>query len=102
MRRTLIAAVVGLAALAGPALSALAGGWATVRLDAPPGEILVEVPWRVGFTVKQHDREPVNLDNVYLAAQHKETGESLRADARQEGAVGHYLVDVTFPRAGAW
>jgi plastocyanin len=102
MRRLLVRlslAIVGLAALATPAL---AGGWAAVRLDAPPAEIVVDVPWRIGFTVKQHDRTPVNLPNVYLAAQHRETGESLRAEARQEGAVGHYLVEATFPRAGAW
>lgn len=102
MRRMLVRLLVVIVALLALATPALAGGWAAVRLDAPPAEIVVEVPWQIGFTVKQHDITPVNLPNVYLAAQHRETGESLHAEARQEGPVGHYLVEATFPRAGAW
>jgi hypothetical protein len=28
--------------------------------------------------------------------------ETIRAEARQQGAVGHYVADVTFPSAGVW
>lgn len=81
---------------------AAAGGWATVRLDEPPGSIEVGTPWRVGFTVRQHDVTPVNVDAARLVAQHRETEEKVAAIATQEGAVGHYVADVTFSMAGEW
>ena len=102
MRRAILRSAVMLVALLGLAAPAAAGGFATVRLDEPPGEVVVDVPWQVGFTVKQHDVTPTNDVQPVVQARHKETGEEIRASARQTGAVGHFLAQITFPRAGAW
>ena len=79
-----------------------AGGSATVYLDEPPVNVIAGEASRFGFMVMQHDVTPVNVDGVYLSAVQRETGEAIRADARQEGVEGHYVVEVTFPSAGSW
>jgi plastocyanin len=81
---------------------ALAGGYAVVRLDEPPGEVQAATPWRFGFMVLQHDVTPNSDVTPVVRAVHKETGEEVTATGRQEGAVGHFVADVTFPRAGEW
>ena len=80
-RSVLRVAIIAIALLLSAAL-ALAGGWATVRLDKPHYKVLVEVPTTVGFTVLRHDVHPVNVGRATLFAQHKEKGEKLTADAR--------------------
>jgi plastocyanin len=90
---------IALVALSAPAL---AGGYAVVRLDEPPGEVLVATPWRFGFMVLQHDISPNSDVTPVVRALHKETGEEVTATGRQEGAVGHFVAEVTFPRAGEW
>ncbi len=95
-----LAGVAG--ALFGLAAPAMAGGFATVRLDEPPGEIYVEVPWRFGFMVKQHDVTPNSDVTPRVAGQHRATGETVSATGRQEGAVGHFVAEITFPTAGEW
>ncbi len=102
MRRRLVSLAVVLVAVMALAAPAFAGGWASVRLDGPPPPAFQEIPWTVGFMVKQHDVSPINLDEVFLEATHRETGEFVRADAVQEGDVGHYSVTATFPLAGEW
>ena len=91
--------IVALVTLAAPAL---AGGFAVVRLDEPPGEVLVATPWQFGFLVLQHDVTPNSDVTPVIRAVHKETGEEVTATGRQEGAVGHFVAEVTFPRAGEW
>ena len=88
-----------LIALSAPAL---AGGYAVVRLDEPPGDVLVATPWRFGFMVLQHDVTPNSDVTPVVHALHKETGEEVTATGQQEGAVGHFVAEVTFPRAGEW
>jgi plastocyanin len=90
---------VALVTLSAPAL---AGGYAVVRLDKPPGDVLVATPWRFGFMVMQHDVTPNSDVTPVVRALHKETGEEITAIGRQEGAVGHFVAEVTFPRAGEW
>ena len=103
MRRSvalrLILALVAALTMAAPVS---AGGRATVRLDAAPENVAVEVPVQIGFTVLAHDVTPVNVDSATLEAQHRETAETYAATAVQEGAVGHYVVEAVFPRAGEW
>lgn len=101
LRRAVAGIVVTLAlmALAAPAL---AGGYAVVRLDEPPGDVLVATPWRFGFMVLQHDVTPNSNVTPVVRALHKETGEEVTATGQQEGAVGHFVAEVTFPRAGEW
>ena len=91
-----------------PNAPASAGGWAVVHLDAAPVNVAVEVPVRIGFIVLQHDVTPVNVEDfgpegsVTLEAMHRETAETYRAAAEQEGTEGHYVVEAVFPRAGEW
>ena len=90
------------AALVALSASALAGGYAVVRLDEQPGEVLVATPWRFGFMVLQHDVTPNSDVTPVVRALHKETGEEVTATGQQEGVVGHFVAEVTFPRAGEW
>ena len=105
LRMHLRRAIVGIvltAALVALSAPALAGGYAVVRLDEPPGDVLVATPWRFGFMVLQHDVTPNSDVTPVVRALHKETGEEVTATGRQEGAVGHFVAEVTFPRAGEW
>jgi hypothetical protein len=105
-RRWIAMVVAALAALA-VATAAQAGGWAVVVLDEVPGEARAGETQELGFTVRQHGHTPVDIhtwegDLPTLMARHTETGETLMATARKDGAVGHYTVSVTFPKAGVW
>jgi plastocyanin len=91
--------VIALLALASPVL---AGGWASVRLDEEPGDVLAGKPWTFEFMVLQHDVSPNSDVTPVLRAQHQATGEEITATGTQEGVVGHFVVEVTFPRAGDW
>jgi plastocyanin len=105
LHRHLRRAVVGIvliAALVTLSAPALAGGYAVVRLDEPPGDVLVATPWRFGFMVLQHDVTPNSDVTPVVHSLHKETGEEVTAIGKQEGAVGHFVAEVTFPRAGEW
>lgn len=99
------AALISLLALATPAL---AGGWAVVTLDALPSEITSGQALSLGFMVRQHGVTPVDTTAwggetlPILMAKHAVTGETLQRNARKDGPVGHYVVDVTFPAAGSW
>src|SRR5687768_14086057 len=100
--RRAIAGLVLTTALVALSAPVLAGGYAVVRLDEPPGDVLVATPWRFGFMVLQHDISPTSDVTPVVRALHKETGEEVTATGRQEGAVGHFVAEVTFPRAGEW
>jgi plastocyanin len=100
--RRAIASIVLIASVVALSAPALAGGYAVVRLDEPPGDVLVATPWRFGFMVLQHDVTPNSDVTPVVRALHKETGEEITATGRQEGAVGHFVAEVTFPRAGEW
>jgi hypothetical protein len=82
--------------------SALAGGWAVVTLDELPAEVRQGTSLRLGFMVRQHGQTATNQVKPYLEARNTETGEVFRAEGRQEGPVGHFVVEVTFPSAGSW
>jgi plastocyanin len=92
-------AIVTLFPLAAPAL---AGGWATVRLDLPPEEVVAGVPWQFGFMVLQHDVSPNSDVQPEVRAVHRETAEVVTANAEQQGATGHFVAELTLPRAGEW
>jgi plastocyanin len=102
MRKRLLSFAVVLVAVTALATPAIAGGWASVRLDGPAPPAFQEVPWTIDFMVKQHDVSPINVEQAFLSATHRESGETVSADAVQEGEVGHYTVTVIFPLAGDW
>ena len=97
--------IVGLltvAALVTLSASALAGGFAVVRLDETPGEVVVNTPWRFGFMVRQHDVTPTNDVTPIVRAVHRGTGDEVTATGQQQGPVGHFEAELTFPHAGEW
>jgi hypothetical protein len=89
--------------------SALAGGWAVVTLDSLPSETQAGQSISLGFMVRQHGITPI--DNhpweqrplaPFLSAKNTATGETIHANARKEGPLGHFVVEVVFPSAGDW
>src|SRR4029450_13639822 len=95
-----------------------------------PREVRAGQSFQLGFMVRQHGKTPTNLDldgnplTPVLTA-HKQAPASsrsggtlvlvsapasaaakgedtIRVEARQEGVVGHYVADVTFPSDGVW
>jgi hypothetical protein len=63
-RRALVALVLVPVAAAAFAAPARAGGWAVTTLDPLPSAPAAGVPVVVGFTIRQHGRTPVALDDV--------------------------------------
>lgn len=80
----------------------LAGGWTVVTIDELPRQFRANEPTTLGFTVRQHGQQPINLENVVLTANQQQSGAHLTFTAKQKGAVGHYVVDVLLPTAGEW
>mgnify|MGYP000845688463 CR=1 FL=1 len=106
MKRASVVVVVGLLLLA-TATAVLAGGWAVVTLDSPPGEIHAGEPWTVGFTVLQHGQTPVHnlgpgnpVEPLLIAT--NADGRRVEAQATPTDEIGHFVAEVTFPTEGAW
>jgi len=103
-----IGLLLGMALLLTLVSAALAGGWAVVTLDAPPGEIHAGEPWTVGFTVLQHGRTPVHrfADGApvepLLVARNLDAGRRVEVTATPDDEVGHFTAEVTFPVEGEW
>jgi hypothetical protein len=126
IKRPILAFVMVVVALLALASPALAGGWATVTLDALPKAVRAGEQFQLGFVIRQHGKTPTNKDldgrpmKPILTA-HRQTSarsatllvagapsvqfkgeESIRVEARQQGAVGHFVADITFPSEGGW
>lgn len=84
------------------AVPALAGGWAVVTLDSVPQAVQTGQQLSLGFMVRQHGITPIDAVTPILTARNAATGETLRAEARKEGPLGHFVVDFTAPVAGDW
>lgn len=114
MRRTLVALATVAATLAVLAMTATAamaaagavkGGWAATTLDErvqpEPGETT-----EVGFTILQHGRTPVNVDDVAVIIRVADdaagAGREQEWPAVQQGETGHYVAEVTFPDEGRY
>jgi hypothetical protein len=111
MRRALIlTAAVALVC----ASTALAGGWATVKLSSSPKNVSAGEPWIVDVTVLQHGlatqplaglKPTVTIRRVLSA---RTTSSSLKEPqartfrARPTAKVGVYRARVVFPSAGTW
>jgi hypothetical protein len=108
VRRALI--VVALAALV-CAGTALAGGWATVKLSSTPKGLAAGEPWVVEITVLQHGlatqplcclRPTVTIRRVAGARSTSAALESRTFTAKPTSRTGRYRARVVFPRAGTW
>ena len=111
MRKAVVlAAVVALAC----ASTALAGGWATVKLSSSPKNMSAGEPWIVDVTVLQHGlatqplsglRPTVTIRKIVPA---RTTSSSVKKplvrtfEARPTGKAGVYRARVVFPGAGTW
>ncbi len=109
MRRSLIvAAVVALVY----ASTALAGGWATVRLSSAPKGLSADEPWVVNITVLQHGlasqplcclKPTVTISRVgRVRTTSAALKKSLTFRARPTSRAGVYRARVVFPDAGTW
>jgi hypothetical protein len=103
-----IGVLLVIALLLAPVPAVLAGGWAVITLDEPPGEIRAGEPWTLGFTVLQHGQTPVHrLDpnspiEPLLVAENPADGRRVEVMATPSKEVGHFTVEVTFPTEGEW
>lgn len=111
MRKAVVlAAVVALAC----ASTALAGGWATVKLSSSPKNLSAGQPWIVDVTVLQHGlatqplcclRPTVTIRRIVAA---RTTSSNVKEPlartfkARPTSRVGVYRARVVFPGAGSW
>lgn len=107
MQRVLSGLLVVVALLVALRGTARAGGWATLTLDSVPNEVYAGEPLTVGFMVRQHGTHPVHEAwgepmRPVLRAWNAETGAKLEAEAKADGEVGHFTVEVIFPEAGVW
>ena len=74
MRRTTLRfafVVFATLSLVAPALAGGGGGSPTPELDAPPGEVRVGQPVKIGFMVLVHGESPFHDVRPRLAALHK-------------------------------
>jgi hypothetical protein len=111
MRRALILAAVG--ALVATS-TALAGGWATVKLSSSPKNLSAGQPWVVEITVLQHGlatqplaglKPTLTIRRVLSArttSSNVKEPQSRTFRARPTGKVGVYRARVVFPSAGTW
>ena len=111
MRKALVLAV---AVALVSASTALAGGWATVKLGSSPKNLSAGEPWVVDITVLQHGlatqplccvKPTLTIRRVVSARTTSSTTKEPRAwtfKARATSRVGVYRARVVFPGAGTW
>jgi hypothetical protein len=110
MRKQLI--IVGAALALVCATTALAGGWATVKLSSSPKGLSAGEPWVVDVKVLQHGlasqplcclRPTVTIRKVATGrSQSSSSAISKTFRAKETGVTGIYRARVVFPSAGAW
>src|SRR5262245_24511016 len=107
-RRIIILAAAAALVCAG---TALAGGWATVKLSSLPKGLSAGEPWVVDITVLQHGlaTQPlsglsptVTIRKVAVRAPSASRPVAKTFRARPTGKVGVYRARVVFPSAGTW
>ncbi len=103
MRSRATAAVSATALTLLLASTAFAGGWANAIMDAPPDDPGgPNQPITIGFTLLQHGVTPVDWGPTQIVLTNGVTGETVTFDARPQGAVGHWVAEVSVPADGTW
>lgn len=88
-------------AVAVPAGTAHAGGWATVEVAKPPAGIAAGDEWRAELLIKQHGITP--LEGVKPSVEITNGAGAARTfRARPAGRPGTYVAVVSYPSAGSW
>ena len=96
--RKLVVALAAVAILV-PA-TALAGGWATVKLSSTPAGAEAGVPWVVDLTVLQHGVRPVPDLQPHVRIVQGKLAKTFMG--RETAKTGVYRARVVFPRSGMW
>jgi hypothetical protein len=92
-------AILGSLLLGAPAS---AGNAATITVAPTALGPIAGQPYRLDLEILQHGQTPIDWEQVSLVARSAATGHVTAANGRADGVVGHYVIDVTFPVAGAW
>jgi plastocyanin len=79
-----------------------AGGWATVRYDKEPGNIVAGETHTFALSVWAHDRAEIDVEQLVLVATHTASGDEITQTAQHSGTTGHYTVEITFTSDGNW
>ena len=102
IRQLLIIPIV-LVALLGATGAALAGGWASVTMAQPSGDVSAGETATLELTVLQHGETPVGWPRLTVVATNAETGAVVRSEALARSAEkGLYTVELVLPTAGTW
>ena len=83
--------------------TAIAGGWADIKVDG--GATTKPVAGKtleLGFTVLQHGVTPAGFVHPTVSITNVASGEHHDVVPTASGAVGHFVATVTFPSAGYW
>lgn len=102
MNKVVRSLVIVLMLLLMTALTATAGGWAVITLDALPDQIAAGQSFTIGFTVRQHGRTLRDDLAPILRFNRSDAKDSLDFTAKREGDSGHYVASVTLPNDGQW
>ncbi len=102
MRRMIIPLAFAIMVLLATERMALAGGWVVVTLDHLPSQLVVNQPVTIGFSVRQHGQTLLSGLQPTIGATRVGSSDSVTATAHDEGATGHYVTSLTFPKAGNW
>ena len=110
MRKQLIVVAAALALVC--ASTALAGGWATVKLSSSPKGLAAGEPWVVDITVLQHGLasqplcclSPTVTIRKVVASRSSSSSSAVSKTfrAKSTGRIGVYRARVVFPSAGKW
>jgi hypothetical protein len=100
MRTWIVAATVAASlALTG---AAAAGGWATVKMSAYPGDAQPGEPWNVDLAVLQHGVRPLAGVRPVFRIRNVRTAEARSFPAAPTATRGVYRASVVFPSPGRW
>lgn len=80
---------------------AFAGCCLIVTLDRLPEQVVAGQPLDAGFTVRANDMRMAGWAPEVIA-QHAEAGDLLSATVTEQGATGHYVATLVFPKVGTW
>jgi hypothetical protein len=98
----LVTALVTFVALLVGASSALAGGWASVTLEATPTGIGAGDTWNAQLTVLRHGITPTDGAEPSVTIRNDVTGAEQTFRAEPTGDTGVYAAAVVFPESGEW
>jgi hypothetical protein len=84
------------------AAPALAGGWAVTSVEDAPAEFVPGETYQLHYTVLQHGRTPVDVDDTAVILRSRDSAETLIFEGIATKEVGRYEVEVEIPTTGSW